>query len=244
MIIMEKKWRTKIADSGEGGTVIRGYDLVDLIGVLSFSEMVFLLLKEEKPTKEQKEMMDAILVSFAEHGIAVPSVTSARTVFSGGNPMNAAVAAGILAIGDHHGGAIEQAAKLLQENKGKDAGSIVKEYYKKRIPGYGHKIYTTDPRSTKLLEIAKRNNISGRHVELALQIEKALEETTGEKLCLNVDGAVAAIVSDMGFDWRLGKGFFIIGRTAGLVAHIHEEWVNEKPFRRLDKEEYEYTGKK
>lgn len=59
-----------------------------------------------------------------------------------------------------------------------------------------------------------------------------------------MDGCIAAIISDMGFDWRLGKGFFIIPRTAGIVAHVHEEWVNEKPFRRLEEDEYEYLGGK
>ena len=61
---------------------------------------------------------------------------------------------------------------------------------------------------------------------------------------MNVDGAIAAIVSEMGFDWRLGKGFFIIGRTPGLVAHAYEELVMEKPFsKRLDEEkEVEYLG--
>ena len=59
---------------------------------------------------------------------------------------------------------------------------------------------------------------------------------------INVDGAIAGVVSDMGFDYRLGKGFFIIGRVVGLVAHIFEEIVREKPFRRIAEEEIEYDG--
>ena len=243
---MEKKWITKIGDSTEEKTIVRGYDLEKLVGKLTFTEMIFLELIGRMPKKEEKEMMDAIFVSTVEHGIAVPSITTARISLSAGNPLNAAVAAGILGIGDYHGGAIEQAAKIFQENLKTKPEDLVKRFKEqnKRIPGYGHKVYTTDPRTVKLIEIAKKNTIAGKHVEFALGIEKALEKSAGRKLCLNVDGCIAAIISDMGFDRRLGKGLFIIPRTVGIVAHVHEEWANDKPCRRLDEDEYEYIGEK
>jgi len=243
---MEKKWKTKIGDSTEERTVVRGYNLEKLVGKLTFTEMIFLELIGRLPNDKEKDMIDAIFVSTVEHGIAVPSITTARISLSAGNPMNAAVAAGILGIGDYHGGAIEQAAKIFQENLKMKAEDLVKNFKEqnKRIPGYGHKIYATDPRTVKLLEIAKKNKIYGKHVEFALEVEKALEKSAGRKLCLNIDGCIAAIISDMGFDWRLGKGLFIIPRTVGIVAHVHEEWLNEKPFRRLSEEEYEYQGEK
>ncbi|MBI5553288.1 MAG: citryl-CoA lyase, partial [Candidatus Diapherotrites archaeon] len=73
-------------------------------------------------------------------------------------------------------------------------------------------------------------------------LEAELEKSLGKKLCLNVDGCIGALISEMGFDWRLGKGFFIIGRIPGLVAHVHEEWVREKPFRRLQDEDHTFDG--
>lgn len=241
---MAKKWRTKIGDSSTERTVVRGYNLMDLIGKLSFSEMIFLEWLGKLPNEKEKKMMDAIFVSIVEHGIAPPSITAARIAFSGGNPISAGVAAGVLAIGEHHGGAIEQCAKILQENLLRTADDVVNEYRKerKRIPGYGHKVYTTDPRTTKIFEIAKKLGIFGHHCRFAEEIGRALEKSLGKALCLNVDGAIAAIISDIGFDWRLGKGFFILGRTAGIIAHLHEEWLNELPFRRLEKEEYDYLG--
>jgi len=241
---MEKKWKTKIGKATKDKTVVRGYDLKELIGKITFTEMVFLEFIGKLPSKEEKEMMDAILVSTVEHGITVPSITTARISLSSGNQLNAAVAAGLLGIGKYHGGAIEQAAKLFQENLNSDTEEIIKKFKeeKKRIPGYGHKIYTTDPRTVKLLEIARENNISGKHIELALNIEKSLEKATGRKLCLNVDGCIAAIISDMGFDWRLGNGLFILPRTAGIIAHVHEEWLDGKKYRRLSEEETEYSG--
>jgi len=46
----------------------------------------------------------------------------------------------------------------------------------------------------------------------------------------------------MGFDWRLGKGFFLIGRVAGLTAHVYEEQTREKPMRKMFSVDCEYDG--
>jgi citrate synthase len=61
-------------------------------------------------------------------------------------------------------------------------------------------------------------------------------------LPINVDGAIAAIISDMGFDWRLGKAFFVMGRVAGMIAHVYEEMTTQKPMRRMCVQETEYDG--
>ena len=90
--------------------------------------------------------------------------------------------------------------------------------------------------------MAKETGFSGRHIDLAVHIEAELEKQLGKRLPLNVDGAVGAVISDMGFDWRLGKGFFIISRTAGLVAHVYEEWTRERPMRKLGPPPSEYDG--
>jgi len=59
---------------------------------------------------------------------------------------------------------------------------------------------------------------------------------------LNVDGCIAAIISDMGFDWRLGKGFFIVSRTPGLIAHAYEQMYYDKPYKSAPWSEIDYTG--
>jgi citryl-CoA lyase len=195
-------------------------------------------------------MMEAILVSSIDHGVTPPSTLGTRTIVSGGNPLNAAVAGGVLTIGDWHGGAIEQCARILQEwaQKGEDVASLatdlVKDFYskKKRIPGFGHRLHKTDPRTVKLFELARKLKFSGKHMDLAQAVEKELFESTGKELPVNVDGAIAAVISDMGFDWKLGKGFFIISRVPGLVAHAYEERTLEKPMRKLGDTNYEYIG--
>ncbi|MGB7061558.1 MAG: citryl-CoA lyase [Candidatus Zixiibacteriota bacterium] len=246
----EDKWRTAITEIKKGEIWVRGYNIIEMMEKLSFSDAIFLTLKGELPKREESEMMRAILVSGIDHGATPPSVLSTRNVLSGGNSLNAAVAGGILTIGDIHGGAIERCARILQNwaRRPEEVSSIAKElvsefiYKRRRIPGFGHRLHETDPRTVKLFQMATDLNFSGRHMELAQAVEGELSNALGKRLPINVDGAIAAVTSDMGFDWRLGKGFFLISRVAGLVAHAFEEMVREKPMRRLGNWNFEYDG--
>ncbi len=245
-----EKWQTSITDIGPGKIRVRGYDIAEMMQKLSFAQAVYLILRGELPDDKQARMMEAILVSSIDHGASPPSVLGARTVMSGGNSLNASVAGGVLTIGDSHGGAIEQSARILQEWAKKDgpvdklASDLVAEMRakNKRLPGFGHRLHKTDPRTVKLFEIAAGLDYSGRHTDLAKAVEAELEKTSGRKLPINVDGAIAAVISDMGFDWRLGKGFFIISRVPGLIAHVYEEMTTQKPMRKLGDANYEYAG--
>ena len=239
----DKKWKTSIAGIVDGETIIHGYKVTDLIDKVNFTDAIWLELKGELPTENQRAMLDSILISTIDNGMGPPSITNARNSASAGNSMQASVAAGILGIGEHHGGAIEECARLLQI--GLSAEKLVEKVISSgdRIPGFGHKIYKDeDPRATQVFAKAKSLGFFGEHSELAKAVEAELEKRKGKKIVINVDGAIAAVVSDMGFDYRLGKGFFIIGRVVGLIAHIFEEIVREKPFRRISEEEIEYDG--
>jgi citryl-CoA lyase len=246
----DNRWKTAITEIKKGEIRVRGYDIVEMMAKLSFSDAVFLILKGELPTEAESEMMRGILVSSIDHGATPPSALSARNVLSGGNPLNAAVAGGVLTIGDVHGGAIERCARILQTwgEKTDQVAVVARElvsdfiYKKRRIPGFGHRLHETDPRTVKLFEMARDLKFSGRHMQLAQAVEDELSQSLGKKLPINVDGAIAAVTSDMGFDWRLGKGFFIISRVAGLVAHAYEEMVREKPMRRLGDWNFDYDG--
>jgi hypothetical protein len=141
----------------------------------------------------------------------------------------------------------QDSVKAAAENKkpiGQMAREIVTDYRERkvRLPGYGHPTHTTDPRSRKLLEIAEQTKLRWKHVELAEQIESLTPQFYGSKLILNVDGCIAAIISDMGFDWRIGKGFFIVSRTPGLVAHAFEQAYDERPYKAARWDEIVYTG--
>jgi len=246
----EESWKTSITDIGPGRIRVKGYDIADIMDNMSYAEAVYLILKGERPTKAEAALMNAILVASIDHGASPPSVLGARTVISGGNSLNAAVAGGVLVIGDTHGGAIEQSARIMQEWATKNgeisllASQLVDwmKENKRRMPGFGHRVHKIDPRTGKLFAIAGQHGFSGRHIELCKAIETTLEKKTGRKLPINVDGAIAAVISDMGFDWRLGKGFFIISRVPGLIAHAYEEQTRERPMRKLGPPPSDYDG--
>lgn len=242
--------KTAITKIEPGSIRVKGYDIVELMEKKTFAEVVFLLLKGELPNKAETKMMEAMLVSSVDHGVTPPSSLATRVVVSGGNPLNAAIAGGILTIGDSHGGAMEKCAKILQEwaSKGDDMNEIADQLLahiktaKIRMPGFGHRLHQTDPRTVKMFEIAKKHNFTGKHIELAKALESRLVTKSGKKLPINVDGAIGAVMSDMGFDYRIGKGFFIISRCAGLIAHAYEELTRYKPMRKLGLTDYTYDG--
>lgn len=249
-----ENWKTAITDTSSEKLVVRGVEITEAMERLTFGAMVYLLWKGVPPTPAEARLIDAILVSSVDHGTTPPSSLATRVVMSGGNPLNAAVAAGVLAIGDSHGGAIEACARLFQDwlkmrdespDTSQLASIIVQEFQEKqqRIPGYGHRIYKRDPRTLKLIEIAEREKLRGKATDLALAIQDELEKHSGGKpLPLNVDGIIAALMTDLGFPYGLGKGFFILSRTAGLIAHAHEERTREKPMRPFGQTKPEYDG--
>ena len=244
------KWKTSITRVEPNRLITRGYAQEELIGNSSFPEMVYLLIKGEMPSKNEAKMLEAVLVSFCDHGVTPPSTQAARIMASTGSPMNACVGGGLLAFGKHHAGAIENAMRVLQEGTKRHEGDIeliarkiISEHREcgEKIPGFGHRYHDEDPRAPKLIDIARKHECMGIHAELALTIQSILLEEKGIRM--NIDGANGAILSDMGFDWSVGTGIFMIGRIPAIIAHVHEEKTRETPFRKLfEIEEIYYDG--
>lgn len=249
---MRKEWETKITRVKPNELLIRGYPLDELIGDISYASGIYLMLRGELPSLSEERIINAILVASMDHGVTAPSAVTARTVASSGVPITTAIAAGILAIGDHHGGAGERCMQFLQKELKKEemsnpaelARSVVERTRKERIriPGFGHRFHANDPRTTKLLQIAKDANISGKYVEFAQLIAQELSHQSGRSLPLNVDGAIGALLADMGFVPELGKAFFAISRITGLTAHILEEITTQRPMRTIIPSDAFYSG--
>lgn len=243
---MNEFWRTAISQVKPDEILVRGYPIEQLTRHRCFGEVVYLLLTGELPRGNEGKLVEAILVAVCEHSLASPSVDAVRFVASSGVPLQTAVAAGVSAIGDVHGGAIEPCAELLREAvaQGLDADKVFDGLKRggKRLPGFGHPVHQNDPRTKVLLAMADELGLSGRHTKLAVELEKRSEQRAGKRLPLNVDGAIAALMCDMGIDPRLGKAFFIIGRAAGFVAHAHEQVTCEKPFKAAAHDDIHYTG--
>jgi citrate synthase len=247
-------WKSAITKVEPNKLAVRGFKIDELMGEVSYSQMVYLLLKGELPSENIGKMIETILVSSVDHGTTPPSVLSALTVASTGAPLNAAVAAGILSISKFHGGAIEDCMLILKqgmdlvknENKSFEeaAKAVILSFRasKKRLSGFGHRVHTNDPRTTKLFKISENLDIAGDFVKLAQVFVSALKKETGKDLPLNVDGAIAALLCEMDFDPVLANAFFMIARVPGLVAHIYEEKTRMKPMRKIHPTDVEYDG--
>ena len=250
----EQTWKTAITKIEPNKVAVRGYRIDELMGRISFGEMVYLVLKGELPTPQTGRLMDAMLVSSVDHGATPPSALAARTVASGGAPLTTAIAGGIMTISRHHGGAIEGCMKALAElvaykrERGLDAATAAREKMaefraqKIRVPGYGHRVHSADPRTQRLFALAEEAGAAGEYIEMAHALRQAMHESLGRDLPMNVDGGIAAVLCELGFPPELGNGFFAISRTVGLTAQVYEELTRERPMRRIDPTAHEYDG--
>jgi len=247
-------WKTAITQVKPNKIVVRGYRIDKLMGRLSFSQMIYLLIKGEMPTKSVGKILDAILVSSIDHGVTPPSCQTAITVASTGGSLNAALAAGILAINKYHGGAIEKsmrtleaAVQLMKKEKlsvDEAAEKIVQQALerKEKIMGFGHRIHTNDPRTVRLFDLAAEVGIASKYVEMCKAIQRALKKVGEKDLPINVDGAIAAVLCELNIPAELANAFFIMSRIPGLVAHVYEEKTRYKPMRKIDFYKAEYDG--
>jgi citrate synthase len=249
-------WKTAITDVKPNKIALRGYPVDQLMGQITFSQAIYLVLKGEMPNPEVGRLIDAIFVSSVDHGGSPPSVLAARTVKSTGAALNSSIAAGILAISKYHGGAIEEGMRLFKEIAGmmneKDLSReqatrkvlLEMKENKKRASGFGHRLHTKDPRTNRLFDLAEKLGLAGQHIQIALSVERALVEISGRALPINVDGAIAAVLCDLDIPPEIGNAFFIIARVPGLVAHIQEESTRMKPMRKIHPQDFEYDGPK
>lgn len=248
------EWYTSITDIAPNRVAPRGKPIDEMMGNVSFGGVVYLLLTGQEPTQDVAKLVDAILVSSVDHGVTPPSALAARNAASTGAPLNGAIASGVLAINRFHGGAIEGCMKVLQRILAisneksvsiEDAAAEALEEEKaarRRVPGYGHRVHTADPRTARLLELAKKLKLTGKGIEASSALSKAIEKSLGKKLPLNVDGAIAACLVDLGIDPALANAFFIISRVPGLVAHAVEEMQTQKPMRKIVQSEAVYRA--
>ncbi len=249
-------WTTAVTRIRPNSVAVRGHDIAGLMGKVSFGAAAYLILTGELADERVGRLMDAILVSSIDHGATPPSALAARTLASTGATLSASVAAGIMSINRHHGGAIEDAARFLGAlieravSDGKALDDLAVEEVSRikatgaRVSGFGHRIHTKDPRTARLFALAAEAGVGDEgltHVAAARAVERAFA-ALGKPLPINVDGALGAILADLGLDPRVFNGIFMIARTPGLVAHVVEEQTRERPMRRIDPVNHAYDG--
>lgn len=217
--------------------LIRERSLVDdLMGKLTFTEMMLFHITGESPTPLQLRITDAVLVTIMEHGLVPSAIASRLTLLGAPESFQGAVAAGLLGVGDRYAGTAAECGALLEkiiaaepDDRKAVASDIVREYRssKRPLPGFGHPIHNQgDPRVPKLVEIAEAAGAQGDHIEAMYLLEQCLKDELGKKLPLNISAAIAAVLGEAGLPRKVFRGIVLTARCAGLVGHLMEEMEN------------------
>jgi citrate synthase len=214
--------------------IVRGHRLAgELLGRVSFTEMFLLDMDGTPADAHRVRMVDAVLVALMEHGIT-PSTLAARLVLDGApEATQGAVAAGLLAVGSRFLGTVEQAADMLQRivsTAGMSSEDAARHEVQRvlgsgaRIPGLGHNLHSgSDPRVEVLIRIADEEGLRGAHVDALATVRDVAAGESGRELIVNAAGAIGAILSDMGYAPSAMRGFALVARAAGIVAHVVDE---------------------
>jgi citrate synthase len=250
-----EQWRTALTCIEPNKILVRGYPLDEVMGRLTFGETIYLLFMGDVPSPGIGRLMEAMLVSFIDHGATPPSTLAARNIATAGAGLRACVAAGLLGFGKHHGGDIEACMAFLDEGlnvvrKGASYREAAERLVARRretreaLPGFGHRFHTRDPRAARLFQMALELEVEAEHIQMIRAVEIVLQDTAGGQrpLPVNIDGAIAAVCGDLGIPPSVADALFLLSRVPGLAAHAEEERVRQTPMRQIDPRDHLYDG--
>lgn len=199
-------------------------DHLEVAQQTSFVTMIYELLTEKAPSKEQLEIFELILKLSIDHGPDTPSAVPTIAAAQAGKSLTESLAEGLLQINDHHGGAVGPCMEFLYKIKSEelDVKQTITEYLaeKKLIGGFGHRIYTIDPRTQLIFQKLTDLGFDSTFIELATQIQVELSEQKGRVLPINIDGAIAVALCTWGWEPKLANAVFVIARVPGLCGHF------------------------
>jgi citrate synthase len=229
--------RSEMGYSTPTSITVCGLDLADeIMGRITFPDLAFRMVAGRRPDARESTLFNAVLVSLADHGIT-PTVLAARLTWLGApESLQGAVAAGLLGAGSVFLGVTEDAARFLTgivaDAPDHPAGlratteRAVRDCREngRRVPGLGHPVHReTDPRVPRMYTLAAELDLLGPHLRLLELIAEVQAEQSGRRLPINGAGAAGAALADLGFDWRIIRGFALLARTAGILGHLAEE---------------------
>ncbi|ATX64534.1 citryl-CoA lyase [Roseinatronobacter bogoriensis] len=228
--------RTSICTADAASITVRGHDLCDdLMGHRSFTDFFFLSVAGHLPTEQQRFFLDVLLISIAEHGLT-PNAQAARMTYAAGpDSLQGALAAGILGCGTVILGAAELAGGLLVKAKarvdaGEDIDAVARDIAMTtrqaggKLAGFGHPLHRPkDPRTERIMTLARDQGVSATHCALASAISTAADTAWGKPLTMNVSMGIAAVLLDLDFPASMIKAIPLLARTAGLLGHLAEE---------------------
>ncbi len=231
-------WRTSIIDMAPGKIAFRGHPIEDLIGNVSFPQMIWLMTAGRLASADEAALLEAALVAGVDHGPQAPSIAAARMTATCGVGLNNAMANGVNMLGEVHGGAGEQCAELYYDIAARmDAGSSLDTAVQdgldawraengKIVSGFGHRFHKpVDPRAPRLMglvrDAAQAGTVSGRYADIGEAVQANLSQK--RPLAMNIDGATAVIFCELGFPAPLSRGLFCLSRSVGILSHAWEQ---------------------
>ena len=224
---------TSICTSDLTSITVRGRDLVnDLVGELSFTEMLYFLSCGRRPDAGQAKVLAACLVTIMEHGINPSTIVARLIADTVPDEPQVAIAAGLLGVGGVFAGTSEQCAAILQELAKEGEGAVRKTAERliasgQPIPGFGHLHHKPDdPRTPRLFAVAEKAGVKQTHMRLLRALSKAIDEVKGRHITINATGAIGALMLDIDAPVAAIRCFSVVARSAGLTAHLLEEKSN------------------
>jgi citrate synthase len=220
-----------------------------------FSHHVYTAVTGEVEIRQDvSHLLESMMVASVDHGLTPPSAQATIIAATTRCSYEVALASGVSAITDVHGGAGSAAARFFSECVGRSRDEEVpledairgqvSEYLDagRRVKGLGHRIHTQDPRRDAIWALAEASGLAKDHVRASRMVSGIFESIKGKKLPINVDGVIGAVVADLGFDPVMAKVLFIYGRIAGPSAHYFEELATQRPMRKVDFSRAVYIG--
>lgn len=235
-ISVDASRRRAIRLTAQMGTILAAYDRIrrgvnpiDPDPGLDHAANILYMFRGQPPDPDFAHALDTYLVLLADHGMNASTFT-ARVVASTKADLYSAITAALAALkGPLHGGANEETMKMLLEIGSPDR---VDEYIdrafaaKKRIMGFGHRIYRTgDPRSVHLNTMARElgEKIGDlRWYEMSLRVQAAV--LRNREIYPNVDFFSAPAIYYLGIPIDLFTPMFAVSRVAGWCAHVMEQY--------------------
>jgi citrate synthase len=233
------EYPTALGASSRDAITLLGHDLArDVMGSVGFGELAFWLATQRRPSPGETRVFEAVLAALADHGFTPTAIVTRLTYLSAPDSVQGALAAGLLGGGSRFLGVTEDCGRFLHDvllerepptgDDGWDELALevvtAERAAGRFIPGLGHHVHKDgDPRTPRLFQIAREEDLVGPHLSLFAAIGRVHPGVLGKTLPLNGAGVCGAALADLGLPLELLRGFALLARTAGLIGQLAEE---------------------